>query len=515
MRTTRLVILALLLSLVAVVNGPTVGAELSAAPTTWGVSGLATGTQTDGIKSEVWAMEQIGNVLYVGGRFTDVTNGPSTTPQPFLAAFDATTGAHLPGFTPQLDNAVYALEAAPDGSRLFVGGVFTQVNGQTTKGLVALDPNTGNTDGWSGRIGGYNLVRSLDLVGDHLYVVGGFNRIESAAGASSAGKIGRFDWRSGTHDSTWQPTAQNGSVWGVAASPDMDRVYLVGYFDSINGVDAPGGFKAVTKSTGAIAASVEDLQVNTMDRDFQYAYDVVVTNGLVYIAGSQHYVQVLNESDLSLRKFHMSQPSRGDYQELEVVGDRVYAGCHCRQSSYLESSDGVLWWGWPWNWWDAPVTSSGPNSWVTAFDAATGDHIQGFVPDISSSGPGIWAIHGSDNNCAWFGGNITAVEGVTQYNIARMCDGVTFDGERPSTPAGLQLSGTDAQATLSWQPSTDNVGVVGYRVYNYATGQAVADVNSLTTSVQLPAGDYSFFVKAYDAAGNTSWRTNLKSHTFA
>lgn len=39
----------------------------STATTSWGVEGLMSGTVTNGIKSEVFAMETIGNVLYVGG----------------------------------------------------------------------------------------------------------------------------------------------------------------------------------------------------------------------------------------------------------------------------------------------------------------------------------------------------------------------------------------------------------------------------------------------------------------
>ncbi len=325
-----------------------VSAELSSSPTTsWGVVGLGTGSQTDTIDSEVWAIEQIGNTLYVGGRFLQVTNGVTTINQPYLAAFDATTGVHLPGFAPQLNNAVYALQAAPDGSRLFVGGAFSTVNGVNTSGLAGLDPTTGAPTNWSGRIGGYNMVRGLDLVGDDLYVAGGFTSVASSIGSNAASRAARFDWQTGAHDPAWLPAVAGGSIWGVAASTTADRVYFAGYFTSVNGVSRPGGFAAVNQSNSANSTGVQPFKVNTQNTGRQYLYDVVTVNGLVFVGGSEHFVQVLNESDLSLRYFHMSQPSRGDYQDLEVAGNRVFASCHCRLGSYMESATGVIWWGTP------------------------------------------------------------------------------------------------------------------------------------------------------------------------
>ncbi len=508
-----------LLGLFVLVAVPTAAsAELSSTPTTsWGVSGLVTGSRTDTIRSEVWAIEQIGNRLYVGGRFTHVTNGNTAIPQPYLAAFNATTGEYIPGFDPQLNNAVYALEAAPDGSKLFVGGSFNRVEGNYTSALVALDPIDGSLDSWSGRVGGYSLVRNLDLVGADLYASGSFSQVKSSAGTTQASRVGRWNWQTGIHDASWLPNVTGGSVWGIAVSENADRVYLAGYFTAVNGVSATGGFKAVRKSDGENATGVQPFKINTANVSRQYAYDVVTVNGLVFVGGSEHYVQVLNESDLSLRKFHMSQPSRGDYQDLEVVGDRVYAGCHCRLSSYIESADGVLWWGTPpAGESNAPVTDSGPNSWVTAFSATTGDREASFVPDINSTGPGVWAIHGTSNGCVWFGGNITKAAGVTQHNMTRLCDeNGGGDTQKPSTPGQPVVGniGTSSVA-MTWAASTDNVGVTGYRVFNNADDSVALDVSGTGGTVTgLAAGTYAYYVKAYDAAGNLSNRSGITTVT--
>ena len=79
------------------------------------------------------------------------------------------------------------------------------------------------------------------------------------------------------------------------------------------------------------------------------------------------------------------------------------------------------------------------------------------------------------------------------------------DTEAPSVPTGLASSNiTTSSATISWNASTDNVGVTGYEVYQ--NGSLVSNVTgtSYTASGLSAATTYSFAVKAYDAAGNIS-----------
>lgn len=77
----------------------------------------------------------------------------------------------------------------------------------------------------------------------------------------------------------------------------------------------------------------------------------------------------------------------------------------------------------------------------------------------------------------------------------------------PSTPAGLTVTPVQPSAmTLSWVPSTDNVGVAGYKVYR--NGAFVTTVN--TTSYidgGLAPGGYGYAIAAFDAAGNVSMQS--------
>ncbi|MFA6105309.1 MAG: hypothetical protein WC725_01770 [Patescibacteria group bacterium] len=79
------------------------------------------------------------------------------------------------------------------------------------------------------------------------------------------------------------------------------------------------------------------------------------------------------------------------------------------------------------------------------------------------------------------------------------------DTSAPSAPTGVTataISGT--QINVSWAPSTDNVGVVGYQIFQ--NGILIASTTALSYSgTQLtPEGTYTYTIAACDAAGNVS-----------
>ena len=80
------------------------------------------------------------------------------------------------------------------------------------------------------------------------------------------------------------------------------------------------------------------------------------------------------------------------------------------------------------------------------------------------------------------------------------------DTTPPSTPAGLQgTTSGPTQANLTWQPSSDDVGVVGYHVYRDGTPMAtVGTTTSYTDATAQAAQTYNYTVDAFDGVGNTS-----------
>ncbi|ACU72507.1 cellulose-binding family II [Catenulispora acidiphila DSM 44928] len=79
------------------------------------------------------------------------------------------------------------------------------------------------------------------------------------------------------------------------------------------------------------------------------------------------------------------------------------------------------------------------------------------------------------------------------------------DTTAPSVPANLAVTGTTASsASLSWSPSTDNVGVTGYRVYRNGAQVGTSSGTTFTDTGLSAATHYTYTVAAVDAAGNVS-----------
>ena len=81
------------------------------------------------------------------------------------------------------------------------------------------------------------------------------------------------------------------------------------------------------------------------------------------------------------------------------------------------------------------------------------------------------------------------------------------DTTPPSSPTGLAASNvTQTSLTLTWNASTDNVGVTGYDVYRNGTKMASVTSRSSSQTGLACGTSYWFGVEALDAAGNRSAR---------
>jgi len=75
------------------------------------------------------------------------------------------------------------------------------------------------------------------------------------------------------------------------------------------------------------------------------------------------------------------------------------------------------------------------------------------------------------------------------------------DREAPTVPKGLSFS---TNFVLTWEVSTDNVGVVSYEVFNNGISVGKSLTNSFTVPGIKPQTEYNFTVKAGDVAENWS-----------
>ncbi len=79
------------------------------------------------------------------------------------------------------------------------------------------------------------------------------------------------------------------------------------------------------------------------------------------------------------------------------------------------------------------------------------------------------------------------------------------DTMAPSAPSGLNYADrTASTVTLVWRAASDNIGVVGYRVYRGTTDLGTTSDLAFTDGGLSANTTYTYTVKAFDAAGNYS-----------
>ncbi|MEV7431806.1 PKD domain-containing protein [Nocardioides sp. NPDC092400] len=137
---------------------------------------------------EIWDIEFVGNRAYVAGTFTTIANranGSTTTyQQAGLAAFDASTGLVDARFRPVLGlGGVEAVEASPDGQRLYIGGDFGTVNGVSRKAIARIDPVTG-APVEEFQANGNGKVQELAVTNTTVYAGGRFTSVNNVPRSS-------------------------------------------------------------------------------------------------------------------------------------------------------------------------------------------------------------------------------------------------------------------------------------------------------------------------------------------
>ncbi|MEQ6902448.1 LamG-like jellyroll fold domain-containing protein, partial [Nocardioides sp. YIM 152588] len=119
---------------------------------------------------------------------------------------------------------------------------------------------------------------------------------------------------------------------------------------------------------------------------------------------------------------------------------------------------------------------------------------------------------------------VDAAGNVGDYsNVASATTPAAPDVAAPTAPAALSAVATPSgPIDLTWDPSTDDVGVAGYRVER-CTGSGCTDyaeigqpsTTAYTDSATQPSTVYRYRVRAEDAAGNLSPYTNVVAATTA
>ena len=88
------------------------------------------------------------------------------------------------------------------------------------------------------------------------------------------------------------------------------------------------------------------------------------------------------------------------------------------------------------------------------------------------------------------------------------------DTQAPSLPANVTATAVSStQINLVWNPSTDNLGVAGYKVYKNGSLIATVSKTSYSDTGLSASTTYTYTISAYDAAGNASSQSGPVSAT--
>lgn len=131
------------------------------------------------------------------------------------------------------------------------------------------------------------------------------------------------------------------------------------------------------------------------------------------------------------------------------------------------------------------------------------------VPDIFTTTPADLKF----KNAVFYGGNSPGQGSMDELRLGTTFASVTptsFDDVSPTPPTDVtSLKTTDSAVTLSWTASTDNVGVVGYFVYQDGVKVGETTVTSYTVKGLTRSTTYTFTVRAYDGEDNLSEPSDL------
>src|SRR6478752_5753947 len=159
------------------------------------------------INGVVWSQVVVGNTVYVTGSFTKArppgvaAGGAGEVDANNIFAYDIRTGNRVASFSHNLNGQGLVIAASPDGSRVYVGGDFTTVDGAARNHVAAFDTATGAlvstfAPSLSGQVRGLAATSTSVYVGGDFLSANGKARSRLAAFAPATGAM-----------SAWAPVA--------------------------------------------------------------------------------------------------------------------------------------------------------------------------------------------------------------------------------------------------------------------------------------------------------------------
>lgn len=484
------------------------------------------------INGVVWQQLVVGSTVYVAGSFTSArpagsAPGVNETPRANLLAYDLASGNLITSFNATLNQQAKALATSPDGSRLYVAGDFTTVNGTAQGGVAALNPVTGAllTD-FAPTIN--TGVKALAVTSDKVFVGGSFSTVNGSARP----RLGALT-PTGALVAGFAPTVADGGVNALVLSPDSNKLVFGGSFGSVNGSSNPGyGLAAVSPSTGASLAlganqvvrnAGASSAITSLSSDGTNLYG----SGYVYGAGGNlegAFSSSWSDPNLGLRWL---EDCHGDTYGVYAAGGAVYTAGHMHfcgnVGGFPETSTRSFHRAMAWS-----VATSGtvaPNTTGSYFNFAgqPAPALQNWFPDINSGtytgqAQGPWTVTGTADYVT-YGGEFTEVNGVPQQGLVRFAvKNLAPNASGPmATAASFQPSAVAVSpgvVKISWPANWDRDNTnLTYTVYCDDVPVPGGTVTAPSTFWNRPAlsytasglttGSHTWKVVVSDPTGNT------------
>lgn len=419
------------------VQGPAAQAAIDTKPArTWGV-GPASATSASSGNPRVLAILPLGDRIFVGGTFDSVIDPAGVSyPVKNVAVFSARTGAADLTFRGSANATVTSLTT--DGSRVYLGGTFTSVNGVSRRGLAALDATTGALAAWEpSALAGQ--VDALAYSGGWVYAGGNFDAITGSNGLSSQRFAAKVSAASGAVDSGWAVAPDDRVRALNVAANGSGRLYLGGDFTTVSGRTGTNRLASVLlASPGSVDTTFRAGPTN--GTGYAPIFDLTSDANRVYaasagIGGACAALSATTGAAL------WSAHSNGNMQSVRLLGSLLYCGGHFGGTgSFMGQTRNKL----------------------AAVDAVTGA-LSSFAPNINSS-QGPWAL-AVDAGHLYIGGDFSKISGVPQPHFAMFID--TSIRSAPQPPEALRAQAVSGAVNLSWKPPSSDGGwpLQKYKVY--------------------------------------------------
>lgn len=482
--------------------------------------------QHDGV---AWQAVTVGSTVYVAGKFNNArpsgaAPGSQQVARRNILAFDLLTGQLKTSFTASLNGQALAIAASPDGSRIYVGGDFTQVNGTTRNRLAALDPTTGAPlSGFTPSVGG--SVRALVASNSTVWFGGTFTNV----GSASRTRLAAVNAGNGALQG-WAPNAGNGKVNALALSPDQQKVVVGGAFTTLNGSNRPGyGLGMVDAVSGAnLTTPVNDTVRNagTDSAILSLSSDGTSFYGTGYIFGTGGNLEGAFAANWSDARVKWIEDCHGDSYGAFASDTAVYVAGHPHYCGNLGGYPETT----PRTWHRAVSFGKAATGTLTkdihgypSFTGQPAPAMLNWFPDMdtgtaSGQSQGPWAVTGNNSYVVMVGEfknvNQRAQQGLSRFAVrsvapndqAPRVSGASFVPSLSSPGAG--------QVRVQWQANWDRDNSnLTYSVLRDGGATPVYTASQLSTFWQRPTmtftdsgltgGQHTYRISVRDPLGNT------------